>query len=222
MIKTVQNLYSYVEGSAKRHHLFQHIQDTSIQTTLKELCVARWHHRYNSFKAIKKAFSALITFLSIQGEELTAACDTSASVLLAKIQNISFVFHLELMYSCFKIINSLSEFLQSVDIDVMRAQQLYKATVNSLTEMKSDTYYQKFHKSVMEVISFNGIDAETKHGKKRGRRSNVPVNSEDEFKVTYCSIIDSLVKELDFRFKEDNIRPLVVIHKLITEAELDR
>ena len=38
--------------------------------------------------------------------------------------------------------------------------------------MKLDTYYKKFYKGVMEIVALNGIDAETKHGKKRGSRSN--------------------------------------------------
>ena len=124
--------------------MFQHIQDPSIQTTLKELCRTRWHHRYNSFKAIKKSFSALLTFLAIQDEETPAACSVSAPVLLAKINNITFVFHLVLMKKCFKVTNRISEFMQKVDIDIMSAQKLYKCAVSTLNEMKTEVSYSNF------------------------------------------------------------------------------
>ncbi len=222
MIKTAQNLYAYVEGSAKRHHLFAHIQDPSIQTTLKELCRTRWHHRYNSFKAIKKSFPSLLTFLSIQDEETTAACSTSASALLAKIQNVSFVLHLVLMKKCFKVTNHLSEFMQKVDIDIMSAQKLYKCAVSTLTTMKSYEAYLKYYKKVMAIVELNGIEADTKHGKKRGRKNSIEMSKEEEYKVKYLLIIDTLIGELQFRFKEENIRRLVMIHKIITNVEWDK
>jgi len=68
----------------------------------------------------------------------------------------------------------------------------------------------------------NGIEAETKRGKKRGRKATVELDTEEEHKASYHSIIDSLVSELNFRFQEENIRPLVVIHNLIMSTHLDQ
>jgi len=152
---------------------------------------------------------------------VTAACKTPASVLLAKIQNISFIFLLELLYICFKNTNVLCELLQSIDIDIMKAQMLYQVTVNNLKYMKTEDYYKNFYEQVMIKVNANGIENETRHGNKRGRRRTVELSKEEEFNVIYCSVIDSFIGELNFRFKEDNIRPLVVIHKLITVAKLD-
>lgn len=84
-IETARTLYAYVEGSAKRHHLFQHVQGEATKTTLKELCATRWHHRYAAFKAIKQTYTSLITFLSIQNDDLITKCGATASGLLKKI-----------------------------------------------------------------------------------------------------------------------------------------
>ena len=221
MIKTAQNLYAYVEGSAKQHHLFHHIQGPSIQIALKELCATRWHHRFRSLKAIKKTFSSLLTFFSIQNEEVTASCSIKASALFSEIKNISFVFHLELLYNCFKCTNHLSELLQTEDLDIMQVQTLFMCAVKTLTKMKSDEAYLEFFDIVMKIVSSNSIEAETKHGNKRGRRHSIEMSKNDEFKVKYLTIIDTLIGELEFRFKEENIRPLTMIYKVITAPVLD-
>jgi hypothetical protein len=42
-----------------------------------------------------------------------------------------------------------------------------------------------------------------------------------KFYNEYIKIIDKFICELNFRFKEENIRPLCVIHQLITNKDLD-
>jgi hypothetical protein len=221
MITTAQTLYAYVEGSAKRHHLFQHIQDEAVQTTLKKLCVTRWHHRVASFRAIRDSYPSIITFLSIQDEETIAACGTKASVLLAKVQNVSFVFYLQLMFTCFKITNILNESFQKVDVDIVRAQEWVKMSVKSLSEMKLAENFAIFYKSVLEMVSENNIENETKNGRKRGRMSIVETSSEQQFKAKHDAVVDAFLEELNFRFKEENIRPIVVINKIISDDNLD-
>jgi len=147
MISTAQSLYAYVEGSAKRSHLFKHIQDEELRTTLKRLCETRWHHRVSSFKAIKKSFTSLLTFLSIQDEETTSSCGVSASVLLAKIQNLNFVFLLELLLTCFTVINLLNEAFQKVEVDIVRAQEFYK--ISRLVSKISFIYLILFNSNLL-------------------------------------------------------------------------
>ena len=40
-LNTVENLYAFIERSAKRHAQFQHIQDASKRVTLKKFCQTR-------------------------------------------------------------------------------------------------------------------------------------------------------------------------------------
>ena len=222
IIKTAQELHSYVEGSAKRHHLFQHIQNPESKTTLKKLCETRWDHRHNSFKAIKKSLPSLLTFLKIQDDETTAACSVKASVLLDKIQNFTFIFYLELLNSCFEVINILSQALQKTDVDIMNAQRFYKDVVNQLNDMKTDENYDIFYSKLILKAHVNNIEDETKHGKKRGRKATFELTKSDEYKEKYSLVIETLVNELNFRFKDENIKPLVVIQKIITNISYDK
>ena len=86
--------------------------------------------------------------------------------------------------------------------------------------MKSDQEYLEFFGKVMKMVDLNRIEAETKHGNKRGRRHSVEMSKEEEYRVKYLLIIDTLIGELQFRFKEENIQPLVIIHKIITGVDL--
>ena len=61
----IQNLSVFVERSAKRHALFQHIQGDKEKTTLKKLCETRWASRYFSLKAIVQTYSSILTFLNV-------------------------------------------------------------------------------------------------------------------------------------------------------------
>ncbi len=47
-INLFKALHSYVEDSAKGHHLFQSLQDET--TTPKKLCETRLHHKYSARK----------------------------------------------------------------------------------------------------------------------------------------------------------------------------
>ena len=44
----------------------------------------------------------------------------------------------------------------------------------------------------------------------------------DEYKEKYSLVIETLVNELNSRFKDENIKPLVVIQKIITNISYDK
>lgn len=62
---TVENLYAFIERSAKRHAQFQHIQDASKQVTLKKVCQTRWSSHFQALKAVVKTFTEIKTFLMV-------------------------------------------------------------------------------------------------------------------------------------------------------------
>ncbi len=97
------------------------------------------------------------------------------------VQNVSFVFYLQLMFTCFKITNILNESFLKVDVDIVRSQEWVKMSVKSLSEMKFAENFSIFYKSVLEMVSENNIENETKNGRKRGRMSIVETSSEQQF-----------------------------------------
>ena len=119
------------------------------------------------------------------------------------------------------ITNILNESFQKVDVDIVQAQEWVKMSVKCLSEMKLAENFAIFYKSVLEMVSENNIENETKNGRKRGRMSIVETSSEQQFKAKHDAVVDAFLEELNFRFKEENIRPIVVINKIISDDNLD-
>ena len=71
------------------------------------------------------------------------------------------------------ITNILNESFQKVDVDIVQAQEWVKMSVKCLSEMKLAENFAIFYKSVLEMVSENNIENETKNGRKRGRMSIV-------------------------------------------------
>ena len=64
-LNTVENIYAFVERSAKRHAQFQHIQDANKKVTLKKFCQTRWSSHLQALKAVVKTFTEIKTFLTV-------------------------------------------------------------------------------------------------------------------------------------------------------------
>lgn len=64
VLDTVQSVSVFVERSAKRHALFEHVQG-SQHITLKLLTETRWSSRFHSLEALSESFIPLVTFLEV-------------------------------------------------------------------------------------------------------------------------------------------------------------
>ena len=65
-LNTIENLYAFVERSAKRHAQFQHILDEKKQITLKKFCKTRWSSHLDAIKGVVKTFVEIKTFLTVK------------------------------------------------------------------------------------------------------------------------------------------------------------
>lgn len=86
--------------------------------------------------------------------------------------------------------------------------------------MKSDDEYNKFYESILKIAAFNNIEKETYLGQRRGRRASIEVSQENSYRNIYDEVIDTFVSEMDARFKEDNIRPFMTIHSILTAKDV--
>jgi hypothetical protein len=89
----IQNVSVFIERSAKRHALFQHIQDAYQKITLKKLCETRWASRYHSLKAIIETFTSIFTFLEIADDDKNHSVGATARGIQKKIKTMNFIFY---------------------------------------------------------------------------------------------------------------------------------
>ena len=74
-LHTTENLYAFVERSAKRHGQFQHIQDENKRITLKKYCQTRWSSHFDAIKAVVKTFVEIKTFLTVSKKLFKITCN---------------------------------------------------------------------------------------------------------------------------------------------------
>jgi hypothetical protein len=111
-ISTVENVCVIVEQSAKRHALFQFIQNEKGRAlALKLHRDTRWGSHSGSSLAISKTLSHVKTFLEIVSDEDKTSAGATASGLLRSISKFIFVFVSRVLNNLFLITNRLNEYL---------------------------------------------------------------------------------------------------------------
>ena len=94
---TVSSLYTFLEGSAKRHAKLTEIQQASATgsgnhpaLTLKRLCETRWSSRYRSVHAVFSNFSAILETLTFVSENDTSKSGADAHSLFLNVSTFQF------------------------------------------------------------------------------------------------------------------------------------
>lgn len=64
-LETLNSLHEFIEGSAKRHALFQLVQEDKHSTVLKHLSDTRWASRFSALYAMKQSFASVMEFLEV-------------------------------------------------------------------------------------------------------------------------------------------------------------
>ena len=103
-----------MEGSAKRHAVFEEMQKESgcKSLTLKSLSDTRWACRAEALKVIKKRLEDVIASLQKIADE-DPSSGAQAQSLLNSICTFNFVFNLVILDEVFNITKILSKYLQS-------------------------------------------------------------------------------------------------------------
>jgi hypothetical protein len=141
-MNTVNDLHTFIERSAKRHGLFEHLQDASNQVILKALSDTRWSERDTAFKAMIKCYDSVITFLTIVDEEENNQCGAKASGLLAVVKTFDFLFFVNFISNIFDITSILHKVLQDSEIDIVTALEFVETTLISLNSMLIESFFE--------------------------------------------------------------------------------
>ena len=89
----VQNVSVFVEKSAKRHALFEHLQVDEKKQFLQTFCATRWSSRYLAIKSFVKLYKYLLTFLGIVGADADPVTASSARGYSKQVKNFDFIFY---------------------------------------------------------------------------------------------------------------------------------
>ena len=223
-LDTLNSLHSFIEGSAKRHSLFQLIQDKSNATILKHLSDTRWGSRSSSLDAMKDSFSSVIKFLDIVDTHENNDTGAKASGLLRQVKNFDFLFHVHILQALFKKTGILHTSLQCSSLDINTALDLAEICIQSLIEMKLDVVTREaLFETILKFANENDIETPSNSNQvgrpsneKKRKRMNGSENPLEKYIDSYQTILDIFIDHLSEKFQIDNYKPLVAISNILT------
>jgi len=223
-LDTLNSLHSFIEGSAKRHSLFQLIQEPEFATVLKHLSDTRWASRESSLSAMKQSFPSVIQFLQLVEEQENNDVGTKASRLLKQVIDYDFLFQVYVLQALFAKTSILNKSLQSSTLDMTTALDLAELTIKELIDMKTNGDIDTIISSTLKFAEENGIQVPS-GSNQRGRpsreiqekkRLREEVDPLDKYKASFGDILDTFIDHLSEKFKSDNYKPLIAISTLLT------
>ncbi len=218
----IQAIHNFIEGSPKRHALFSDIEveDENYKQTLKSLSVTRWSCRWEAVKAVYNQMERIVkTLLKLSSDKDPKTYRDSRS-LLTSLCDMDFIFGLCVLRIILRNTNSLSQFLQGKEVDVLSARRISSTTIETLRRCRSeqnfDLVWQMATLMGLKMKSWLGnslfeVREATVPRHKTSRRlqalvgespgDHIQVTPESHHRInTYYRSIDKILSELEVRF----------------------
>ncbi|CAF3407389.1 unnamed protein product [Rotaria socialis] len=213
----VSSLYNLIENSAKRHAIFEEIQEEAgLQSlTIKQMSDTRWTCRWDCLKVVLIRYPQIISTLQlIEAPE--------SHLLLHSMESFDFVFHLFIMSEIYLLTNILSKYLQSSQISISQALKQVKMTVDTLKSLRNETEFERFYSKALQMCEENEIDPPKVQRKKKvparlggGDKDSTDLNIKDHYRInTYYAVLDTIITSIENRFDENMIHDILLMEKL--------
>ncbi|XP_018369527.1 PREDICTED: 52 kDa repressor of the inhibitor of the protein kinase-like [Trachymyrmex cornetzi] len=203
---TMKKIVAFANASAKRHEVFlQELGGVAIQS----ICETRWVERHDGH-------------LQFQGDNLIKICNaleristwkdsktsSDAHCLLQTLRSSDFIISSVCLNDILGTTVALSRFLQTASIDMKRATDAIKDTLDVLKSKREnvDSVFQQLFSEAREVAK--QLDVELKSSRTISRqthRSNHPAQSVEEYirRSIYVPLLDCVINDLSQRLSPD-------------------
>ena len=123
----------------------------------------------------------------------------------------------------FQRTGTLCDALQSPNLEMDKCYRMVKVTLESLSELLCDTKFDELYSECVEFAEVNNTELPSISRKIRvpaklqGELKERPVfkNAKDKFKNINNETIKSIINEIDTRFDDDTLTPLIKIEKIV-------
>ena len=218
-------LYVFLSRSVT-HAIFlrkqSELQPDKSQRQLQRLSDTRWSCRYLAVDAVCSTFDSVLATL----EEIANGQDRSRAIeatgIWTQVKTFKFLLSLVTFWRILSCTKSLSDQLQSREMDLAKAADLVLATVSTLKEFRSDNQWNQIYKYVKDVADLHGICVEISRPCRRkqmsrrlqdvivlestGVRDVISPSLSDHFRTTlYLPVLDAMLSELERRFSDKNL-----------------
>ncbi|CAF4533637.1 unnamed protein product [Rotaria sp. Silwood2] len=219
----VQALYNVIEGSAKRHHVFEDVQKQAglKPFVMKRVCDTRWTCRSECLNVVLNRYSEIL-------DALETLDNGHGLIMLNTIKRLDFIFHLLIMYEIYSITNILSKYLQYSNISLTSALVHVRLTIETLTTLRTESKFEEFWRKTIDICEANDIDDQIEIRKRKipaklGGGYVIPDNFsiKDNYRVnSYFAVTDKIMTAIANRFDENNVDIVVLCEKLFLTKDL--
>lgn len=219
---TVNSLYNFVNGSAKRKDIFQNSQLQKHGITLKRHAETRWGSRKNSVDSCVDTYEFILDTLDyIQLTDKT--CSSEAVSLLKSIKEFEFLFVLHVLHEVFDRTGILSDALQDSELDVERSIRLKSTTIESLLNIKTQTSFDLLYEKCIQKAKDNDLDEPSLPRQRKATSRyktflpEVPQfrSVKEKYQHIYFKILEITVKEINERFQDETLDLVLLIARII-------
>jgi zinc finger MYM-type protein 1 len=220
---TVNSLYNFISGSAKRAQLFQNSQLQQHGTTLKNHGETRWGSRKNSIHSCVKTYEFVLETLDyIHLTDKTPSASNSFSLLNAA-KEFEFLFVLNVLFEVFDRTGILSDALQDSELEIDRSIRLKSTTISSLSDINTEEAFNIIYDKCLTIANENDILEPT-----LPRQRHVPARLKDslpqiphyksiieKYKDLYFKIIVTVIKEINERFDDKTLDQILKLARML-------
>ena len=143
MFETIGDIYRFMDGSPKRHALYnEHVkqqQITSGKTALHALSDTRWTARSDNLDTIMNVYPALLSMF----QQMSHGGNGTATGLLFRIKQFNFVTAFLVVQKCFSLSRYASEYLQNKGMDLITAVVAIRDLKSAYQAMRSEDELNK-------------------------------------------------------------------------------
>ena len=225
-LETVKEVYNLLEGSAKRHAVFEACRNATNNTlsNLRPLCPTRWIMRGSAIHSLLENYESVIVSLNVISKDKSEAA-AKAVGLINQLHKFNFIFHILLLEDLIPIFETLSRKLQTVGISYHTVRDEMEVVVNLLNQKRTESSSERFWSECIEWVDKEQSDA-LKLPKQRRR----PLRFDDGqdsyeftdvklfYRRTYYEIIDLATNVLADRFDNEKFKLMHCIERVLMSS----
>ena len=221
----LQNLYTFLEASPHRHAKLEAviIQVTSKPCikSMKKLSDTRWACRIDAILAVYENYSAILTALDeIQDNSSNGRVSSEACGLRHQMLKFDFLICIVVLKDLLCKCQTISNYLQKEDIDIVSALQVVDSTVKTLQSMRNEKAFKIFYDEASRLAEEMDIEIAIPRPRKVTRRldehhenQHILTSNEEIFCVTFYEILDIMISEFG-RFNQESRQYLTLLGNL--------
>lgn len=224
---TVNSLYNLIEGSAKRHNVFQMVlQRCGIKTmALKSLCKTRWTQRYVAVSAVQFHLPQIFKALELISEDATSEGSVADGLMCN--MNFQFLFSLICLSKILGPCHILAKELQSPNLDISSVLVKARALIAAISNLRTEDAFLESWNETTRLAETLMIEIRPQNPRPQrvpqrlgGGEKSGGADVKDQYRSNiWFTVIDIVESALSSRFSENDYSIINLLYKTVLQRD---